>query len=108
MKENKNLKMRRVKFRKGQQRKFLKNVLEKINCPSLRELIKRGFDLNYSTLKNYHNESRLLPEDFFKSLCELSGISEDKLKIIYLDKNLGQSKGGRISKRHGPTQTPNP
>ncbi len=96
--------MRRVKFRKGMQRKFLRNILEKINCPSLRELIKRGFDINYSTLKNYYNESRLLPEDFFVSLCEIGIIDYSKLKINYLKENFGQIKGGKISKKNGPAK----
>lgn len=91
--------MRRVKFRKGQQRKFLKEVLIRINCPSLRELIKRGFDMNYSTLKNYYNESRCMREDFFRSLCEIAKIDCSKLGINYLEENFGQIKGGRKSKR---------
>jgi hypothetical protein len=91
--------MRRIKFRKGQQRKFLKLVLGNTNCPSLRELIKRGFDINYSTLKNYYNESRNLPEDFFRSLCEVGKIDESKLNVKFLEKNFGQVKGGKISAR---------
>jgi hypothetical protein len=87
--------VKRVKFQKGQQRKFLKNVLEKINCPSLRELIKRGFDINYSTLKNYLNESRTLPENFFNDLCFLAKINKTKLNFVLLDENWGQGKGGR-------------
>lgn len=89
--------MRKIQFQKGEQRKFIKEVLEKINCPSLRELINRGFDIPYSTLKNYYNESRLLPEDFFKELCKLADINPTRIK--YLEKNWGQSKGGKISKR---------
>ena len=49
--------MKRIKFKKGKQKKFLELILEKINCPSLRELINRGFDIPYSTLKNYFNRS---------------------------------------------------
>jgi hypothetical protein len=86
---------KRVKFQKGQQRKFLKNVLEKINCPSFRELIKRGFDINYSTLKNYLNESRTLPENFFNDLCFLAKIDKNKLNFVLLDENWGRIKGGR-------------
>ena len=86
-------------FRKGQQRRFLKNILNKINCPSLRELIKRGFDINYSTLKNYYNESRFLPEDLFLSLCEIGKIDILRLKVNYLENNFGQIKGGMKSRR---------
>ncbi|MEN7982216.1 MAG: hypothetical protein ABFQ65_02120 [Nanoarchaeota archaeon] len=91
--------MKRIKFEKGKQRKFLKLVLEKINCPSLRELIKRGYGVNYSTLKNYFTEKRTLPKNVFEELCELAKIDSTKLKIIYLEKNWGQIKGGKISKK---------
>jgi len=87
--------MKRIKFRKGQQRKFLEKVLEKINCPSLRELINRGFDIPYSTLKNYFNESRSLPEDLFNDLCYIAKIDPSSLKIEILGENWGQIKGGK-------------
>lgn len=89
--------MQRIEFQKGEQKKFIKEILEKTNCPSLRELINRGFDIPYSTLKNYYNESRLLPENLFKELCKLA--NTNPMKIKYLEKNWGQSKGGKISKR---------
>ena len=92
--------MKKVRFQKGKERAFLQEVLEKINCPSLRELINRGFDVPYSTLKNYYNESRLLPENLFLELCDLAKIDETKLNVEHLDKNWGQSKGGKISKRN--------
>jgi len=91
--------MKRIKFNKGQQRKFLKKVLEKINCPSLKELINRGFDIPYSTLKNYFNESRSLPEDLFNDLCYISKIKPSSLKIEILNKTWGQVKGGRKGKK---------
>ncbi|PIO07541.1 hypothetical protein COU59_03225, partial [Candidatus Pacearchaeota archaeon CG10_big_fil_rev_8_21_14_0_10_34_12] len=62
--------MNRIKFKKGEQRKFMEMVLERINCPSLRELINRGFDIPYSTLRNYFSEQRNLPETFFYNLLE--------------------------------------
>lgn len=89
----------RVKFNKGKQREFLKKVLEKTNCPSLRELINRGIDVNYSTLKNYFNEERLIPEEFFKELIIFSGLSEKDFQFELIKENWGQSKGGRISRR---------
>ena len=57
--------MRRIKFKAGWQRKFLDLCILRLNAPSLRSLLQFGFDVRYSTLKNYYNESRLIPEDFF-------------------------------------------
>jgi len=91
--------MHRIKFPKGQQRNFLKKVLIELNCPSLRALNQFGFEVNYSTLKNYFNEDRSLPEEFFKNLCYIAKINPRKLKIKILDGNWGQSKGGRNSSR---------
>jgi hypothetical protein len=91
--------MKRIKFQKGQQKKFLKKVLEKINCPSLRELINRGFDIPYSTLKNYFNESRKLPRDLFNDLCYIAKINPESLKIEILESSWGQVKGGKKGKR---------
>ncbi len=93
--------MRRVKFSQGGQRVFLKLVLEKLNCPSLRSFEQFGFDIPYSTLKNYFNESRLLPFGFFKDLCALAHIEISSLSISYLDKYWGQVKGGM---NNGPTK----
>lgn len=87
--------MQRVKFKKGYQRKFLKEILNRTNCPSLRELINRGFDIPYSTLKNYYSEKRLLPLDFFEELCSFSNIDSRSLKINILPLNWGQIKGGK-------------
>ena len=53
----------RIKFKKGEQRKFLGKVLENLGAPSLRELINRGVGVPYSTLKNYYLEERMLPEN---------------------------------------------
>lgn len=91
--------MKRIKFAKGKQRKFLLEVLEKINCPSLRELRKRGFDVSYSSLKNYFSERRNLPGDFFMDLIEISKIDEKNINFEILDENFGQILGGRNSKR---------
>jgi len=90
--------MTRVKFKKGEQRKFLKKVLEELNCPSLRALNQFGFEIPYSTLKNYFIEARLIPEDFFNDLCYLSKISKDKLELELLEDNWGKVKGGRRGK----------
>lgn len=85
----------RVKFQKGKQRIFLIEVLRKLDCPSLRSLNQFGFEIPYSTLKNYFNESRTLPESFFKDLCYLSKMDVDKKFFELLGENWGQEKGGR-------------
>lgn len=92
--------MRRIQFRKGFQRRFIKKVLDEINCPSLRELINRGISVNYSTLKNYYCEERLLPEEFFLSLCEIAKFNTNNFNFKILDKNWGQVIGGKKSKRN--------
>jgi len=89
----------RIKFHKrGMQRKFMQEVIEKINCPSLRELGNR-LSINYSTLKNYFIEERYLSESLFNDLCLISKLDKSKMNIEYLDSNWGQIKGGRKSKR---------
>jgi len=88
--------MRRIRFEKGEQRKFLKRVLLETDCPSLRALNQFGLDVPYSTLKNYFIEARLLPEDFFKDLCQLANISPTEINVEYLEANFGQIKGGRV------------
>ncbi|MEK6757898.1 MAG: hypothetical protein AABX88_02105 [Nanoarchaeota archaeon] len=90
----------RIKFEeKGQQRSFIEQVLKNINCISLRELINRGFDIPYSTLKNYYSEQRLLPEVFFNDLCYIGKIKKDFFKVELLDENWGKIKGGKKGKK---------
>jgi hypothetical protein len=85
----------RVLFQIGKQREFLKEVLVKVNCPSLRAFTQFGFDVPYSTLKNYFIEVRLLPKDFFLSLCSFAKIDSKKLEVKFLGENWGQVKGGK-------------
>ena len=92
------IEMKRIKFPKNRQRKFLKEVLNKIGCPSLRALRERGIDVNYSTMKNYYCEDRLIPENLFNDLCFVSGIKKEKLKFEFLDENWGKVKGGQKAK----------
>ena len=80
----------RVKFRKGKQREFLQMVLKRIDCPSLRALINRGFDVPYSTLKNYFAEERTLPKDLFDSLCYVAKINPQKLRVVFLEEGWGR------------------
>jgi len=89
--------MSRVKFQKGEQRKFIQDVLGRINSPSLRELGNR-LGVNYSTLKNYFNEERCLPENLFNDLLYISKINKENYKMEYLKENWGQVKGGKKSK----------
>ena len=91
--------MRRIKFGRGQQRKFLDLIIEKLNVSSLRGLLQFGFSVPYSTLKNYYNESRLLPEDFFRDLCGVARVNEEDLEFDFVEGNLGQVRGGKIGKR---------
>lgn len=84
----------RIKFKQGEQRKFIQKVLEKINCPSLRELGNR-LNLNYSTLKNYFVEERLISEELFNELIEVSVLNKKDFDIQVLDEHWGQSKGGK-------------
>lgn len=90
--------MKRVKFKEGEQREFIQRVLDELNCPSLRELINRGVDVSYSTLKNYFVEARLLPEDLFRDMCHLSNIDVDSLYMEFLDGNWGKVKGGMMNR----------
>jgi len=91
--------MRRIKFKKGEQRNFLKKVLEKTNCPSFRSISQFGFEIPYSTLKNYFSEKRLLPEDLFLDFCQLAKINPENLGIKSLSENWGQIKGGKIKRK---------
>jgi hypothetical protein len=93
------MKMSRIKFKKGKQRKFIEDVLVKINCPSLRELRKRGFEVSYSALKNYFSERRNLPEGFFEDLLKISGINKNNLDYEIIEENYGQIKGGKKSRK---------
>jgi len=89
----------RVKFKRGEQRRFLDLVVERLSSPSVRGILQFGFDVPYSTLKNYYNESRLLPEDLFGDLCEVAGIDKRGLDFELVDENWGKVLGGEKSKR---------
>ncbi len=91
--------MERVLFTKGMQRKFLDLVIENLNCLSLRGILQFGFDVKYSSLKNYYTERRLLPKDFFELLCQISKLNILDFDIKYLPEEWGRIKGGKISKR---------
>jgi hypothetical protein len=88
----------RVKFQKGEQRKFLDLVVSKLNCISVCGILQFGFDISYNSLKSYYSERRLLPEYFFKDLCHISKLNPRDFNINYLQDNWGRIKGGK-SKR---------
>lgn len=81
--------------RKGEQRKFLKLVLERVNCPSIKVFEQFGLGINYSTMKNYFSEKRLLPEDLFNKMCYLAKLNISDFEFDLLDDNWGQVKGGK-------------
>ena len=89
----------RIRFRKGEQRKFLDLVIERLDAPSLRGVLQFGFGVPYSTLKNYYNESRLLPEDLFDEFCEVARIDKGRLSFEFVEENWGKVKGGKVEKR---------
>jgi len=89
----------RIKFRKGEQRKFLDLVVERLNCVSIRGILQFGFDISYDRLKSYYSERRLMSGDFFDDLCYIVKIGKSELDVTYLDNNWGQVKGGRNGKR---------
>jgi hypothetical protein len=90
--------MERIRFKKGEQRKFLDLAVEKLNAPSVRGILQFGFDVPYSTLKNYYNESRLMPRDFFEDICEVALIGKSTFEVEEVDENWGKVKGGKISR----------
>ncbi len=86
-------------LRKGGQRLFLDLVIEKLRSPSLRGLLQFGFDVKYSTLKNYYNEDRLMPRDLVLDFCEVAGIDFDSLEVEEVEENWGKVLGGKTGKR---------
>ena len=85
----------RIKFSKGKQREFFKMVLDVSNCPSLRELIRRGFDVSYDCLKNYYSERRTLDLELFEKFCSFAKIDKNVLNFELVEDNFGQVQGGR-------------
>ncbi len=93
--------MVKVKFEKGKQRKFLDLVVDRLGSVSLRGILQFGFDVKYSSLKNYYIERRLMNRDFFEDLCHIAKLDVADFDIEYLGENWGQVKGGTMSKRKG-------
>ena len=84
---------------KNNQKNFLKKVLVNTNCPSVKDFMQFGLDVNYSALKNYFSGLRLLPKDLFENMCHLAKIKKEELNFEYVSDNWGQVKGGKKSKR---------
>ena len=89
----------RIRFKGITVRKFLDLVIEKTNSPSLRGLIQFGLDAKYSALKNYYQGSRLIPQDLFEELLELSRLDKKDFEFEILGENWGKIKGGKKSRR---------
>ena len=87
--------MVKVKFEKGKQRKFLDLVVDRLGSVSLRGILQFGFDVKYSSLKNYYIERRLIPKGFFDDLIHIAKIEIKDLDVEYLKDNWGQVKGGK-------------
>jgi len=85
----------RIKFRKGEQRKFIKKVLDSLYSPSLRAIKQYGINVNYQSLKSYYSENRTLPESLFLDLRKLARINPEDAKIKRVEENWGQKLGGK-------------
>ena len=89
----------RIRFRKGKQKEFIEKVLEATGSPSLRELINRGIDVKYPSLKNYSSERRFLPSQLFEELLNISRLDKNSFSFELLDENFGQVFGGKKSRK---------
>ena len=89
----------RIRFRKGKQKEFIEKVLEATGSPSLRELINRGIDVKYPSLKNYFSERRFLPDKLFEELLNISRLDKNSFSFELLDENFGQVFGGKKSRK---------
>ncbi len=91
--------MVRIKFKKGNLREFLNLVKSKLDSPSIRSLLQFGFSTNYSSLKNYYSERRLLPKSLFDEMLHLAKLNREDFEFEVLGDGWGQKKGGEKSKR---------
>ncbi len=90
----------RIRFlKKGGQREFLDLVKEKLRVGSLRGLLQFGFDVPYSTLKNYYAGVRLMPRGLVEDFCGIAGLDFDSLGAEEVSENWGKIKGGKVGKR---------
>jgi hypothetical protein len=89
----------RIKFKDISQKEFLDLVKQKLNSPSIRGLLQFGISTNYSSLKNYYSDRRLLPENLFDEMCHLANLKKEDFSFEILIDNWGQARGGEKSKR---------
>lgn len=90
----------RVRFlKKGGQRAFLNLVIERLRAASLRGLLQFGFDVSYSTLKNYYVGVRLMPKELVLDFCEVAGIDYAGLDVEEVEEGWGQRLGGKGKKK---------
>jgi hypothetical protein len=94
----------RVKFKKGQQKKFIVLVMKKMNSTTLRDLSNR-LNISYSCIKKYYNELRLFPFVLFEDLCFVCKIDKNSFQVNFLKDNWGQIKGGKFRKKNGPARS---
>ena len=78
---------------------FLDEVIVKLRATSLRGLLQFGFDVPYSTLKNYYIQARLMPKSLVVDFCDIAGIDFDGLNVEEMGENWGKVKGGEVGKR---------
>jgi hypothetical protein len=89
----------RVLFRNNGQRGFFEMVIRELRCISLKGILQFGFDMPYSSLKNYYSGRRLLPKNLFDNLCYITKLDAKMFDVEFLDGRWGQAKGGKMSKR---------
>lgn len=83
-------------FGKGKQKKFIRQVMDKMLVGHVVDLLQFGIEVKDSTLRNYYNEARLMPVGLVRDLCELSKMNFDNLDVKILKGNWGQVKGGLV------------
>jgi len=86
-------------LQRGGQRLFLDLVILKLKSPSLRGLLQFGFDVPYSTLKNYYVGARLMPEELVRDFCDVAGLEFGGLDVEDVEDNWGKVLGGEVGKR---------
>ncbi len=85
----------RVEFERGCQKAIFDKILKKNELYSLRN-ISKDLSINYSTLKKYHQEKRLMKIFFVRKLCNFYTIPFDSLKIKEIkEPNWGAVIGGK-------------
>lgn len=81
-----------MKLPKGQQNKLIQDLDDKYG--SLKNISEK-WDIPYSMIKKYNQETLLLPENIFNKIVNELEIDIGKLSISYLDYNWGMKIGGK-------------